>query len=124
MWSVGCIFAEMVRRQALFPGDSEYQQLLHIFRLLGTPRTLAKSSSSPVSPMSQRKRREEKDVCFVCFDGGSLVLILNCAALRAKRISLAVRRRSSCHLHQLHRKRYVLGSAEAMVMIHNHGSKE
>ncbi|KAA8517579.1 hypothetical protein F0562_017791 [Nyssa sinensis] len=31
MWSVGCIFAEMVRRQALFPGDSEFQQLLHIF---------------------------------------------------------------------------------------------
>ncbi|GFP86352.1 cell division control protein 2 homolog c [Phtheirospermum japonicum] len=27
----------MVRRQALFPGDSEFQQLLHIFRLLGTP---------------------------------------------------------------------------------------
>ncbi|XP_006645166.1 cyclin-dependent kinase B1-1 [Oryza brachyantha] len=37
IWSVGCIFAEMVRRQALFPGDSELQQLLHIFRLLGTP---------------------------------------------------------------------------------------
>ncbi|CAN8254598.1 unnamed protein product [Cochlearia groenlandica] len=37
MWSVGCIFAEMVRRQALFPGDSEFQQLLHIFKLLGTP---------------------------------------------------------------------------------------
>ncbi|XP_054784846.1 cell division control protein 2 homolog C [Prosopis cineraria] len=37
MWSVGCIFAEMVRRQALFPGDSEFQQLLNIFRLLGTP---------------------------------------------------------------------------------------
>ncbi|KAJ3680977.1 hypothetical protein LUZ60_015466 [Juncus effusus] len=37
MWSVGCIFAEMARRQALFAGDSELQQLLHIFRLLGTP---------------------------------------------------------------------------------------
>ncbi|GAV72039.1 Pkinase domain-containing protein [Cephalotus follicularis] len=37
IWSVGCIFAEMASRQALFPGDSEFQQLLHIFRLLGTP---------------------------------------------------------------------------------------
>ncbi|XP_061354364.1 cyclin-dependent kinase B1-2-like isoform X2 [Gastrolobium bilobum] len=37
MWSVGCIFAEMVRRQALFAGDSEFQQLLHIFKVLGTP---------------------------------------------------------------------------------------
>jgi cyclin-dependent kinase len=34
IWSVGCIFAEMARRQALFPGDSEFQQLLHIFRYL------------------------------------------------------------------------------------------
>ncbi|KAK1355999.1 hypothetical protein POM88_049255 [Heracleum sosnowskyi] len=31
MWSVRCIFAEMARRQALFQGDSEFQQLLHIF---------------------------------------------------------------------------------------------
>ncbi|KDD73953.1 protein kinase, partial [Helicosporidium sp. ATCC 50920] len=37
MWSVGCIMAEMARKQALLPGDSELQQLLHIFKLLGTP---------------------------------------------------------------------------------------
>lgn len=37
MWSVGCIFAELSRKAPLFPGDSELQQLLHIFRLLGTP---------------------------------------------------------------------------------------
>ncbi|KAL1815868.1 hypothetical protein ACET3Z_018442 [Daucus carota] len=37
MWSVGCIFAELVTKKALFQGDSELQQLLHIFRLLGTP---------------------------------------------------------------------------------------
>lgn len=34
------------------------------------PRTLCKASSPPIS----RKRREDEDVCFVCFDGGSLVL--------------------------------------------------
>eukprot|EP00824_Muranothrix_gubernata_P019246 TRINITY_DN38838_c0_g1_i1.p1 TRINITY_DN38838_c0_g1~~TRINITY_DN38838_c0_g1_i1.p1 ORF type:complete len:322 (-),score=80.93 TRINITY_DN38838_c0_g1_i1:82-990(-) len=37
MWSVGCIFAEMVSRHPLFPGDSEIDSLFHIFRLLGTP---------------------------------------------------------------------------------------
>ncbi|TDL18114.1 Pkinase-domain-containing protein [Rickenella mellea] len=38
MWSVGCIFAEMVLRGApLFPGDSEIDQIFKIFRLLGTP---------------------------------------------------------------------------------------
>lgn len=26
-----------VRKQPLFPGDSEWQQLLHIFKLMGTP---------------------------------------------------------------------------------------
>ncbi|XP_054989780.1 cyclin-dependent kinase 3 isoform X2 [Sorex araneus] len=37
VWSVGCIFAEMVTRRALFPGDSEIDQLFRIFRTLGTP---------------------------------------------------------------------------------------
>ena len=27
VWSVGCIFAEMATRKALFPGDSEIDQL-------------------------------------------------------------------------------------------------
>eukprot|EP01147_Barroeca_monosierra_P009800 gene9800-1994_t len=37
MWSVGCIFAEMVTGRPLFPGDSEIDQLFRIFRYMGTP---------------------------------------------------------------------------------------
>jgi serine/threonine protein kinase len=37
MWSAGCIFAEMVNRLPLFPGDSEIDELFRIFRTLGTP---------------------------------------------------------------------------------------
>jgi len=37
MWSVGCIIGEMISRQALFPGDSEIDEIFRIFRLLGTP---------------------------------------------------------------------------------------
>jgi len=37
VWSIGCIFAEMVTHQPLFPGDSEIDQLFKIFRVLGTP---------------------------------------------------------------------------------------
>jgi serine/threonine protein kinase len=37
VWSIGCIFAEMVTRVPLFPGDSEIDQLFRIFRVLGTP---------------------------------------------------------------------------------------
>ncbi|XP_038078217.1 cyclin-dependent kinase 2-like [Patiria miniata] len=37
VWSIGCIFVEMITRRALFPGDSEIDQLFRIFRTLGTP---------------------------------------------------------------------------------------
>ncbi|ANZ75660.1 Cyclin-dependent kinase catalytic subunit [Komagataella phaffii CBS 7435] len=37
MWSIGCIFAEMVNRKPLFAGDSEIDQIFRIFRVLGTP---------------------------------------------------------------------------------------
>jgi len=37
IWSIGCIFAEMVTRVPLFPGDSEIDELFRIFRALGTP---------------------------------------------------------------------------------------
>ncbi|XP_027843324.2 cyclin-dependent kinase 1-like isoform X2 [Aphis gossypii] len=37
MWSVACIFAEMAGGKPLFQGDSEIDQLFHIFRILTTP---------------------------------------------------------------------------------------
>jgi serine/threonine protein kinase len=37
IWSVGCIFAELVTRQPLFPGDSEIDELFKIFQIMGTP---------------------------------------------------------------------------------------
>jgi len=37
IWSIGCIFAEMMTRVPLFPGDSEIDELFRIFRCLGTP---------------------------------------------------------------------------------------
>ena len=37
VWSIGCIFAEMINQSPLFPGDSEIDQLFKIFRSLGTP---------------------------------------------------------------------------------------
>lgn len=37
IWSIGCIFAEMITRLPLFPGDSEIDEIFRIFRVLGTP---------------------------------------------------------------------------------------
>ena len=37
VWSIGCIFAEMLNHKPLFPGDSEIDQLYKIFQVMGTP---------------------------------------------------------------------------------------
>ena len=37
IWSVGCIFAEMITSKPLFAGDSEIDQIFKIFYVLGTP---------------------------------------------------------------------------------------
>ena len=37
IWSCGCILYEMVTRKPMFTGDSEIDQIFHIFRKLGTP---------------------------------------------------------------------------------------
>lgn len=37
IWPSGCIFAEMLEKRPLFPGDAEIDQLFRIFRTMGTP---------------------------------------------------------------------------------------
>jgi len=37
IWSAGCIFAEMLNKRPLFPGDSEIDEIFRIFRTMGTP---------------------------------------------------------------------------------------
>jgi serine/threonine protein kinase len=37
LWSIGCIFAEMIMGRPIFAGDSEIDELFRIFRVLGTP---------------------------------------------------------------------------------------
>ena len=37
MWSVGCIFAELLNREPLFPGTDFIDQLTRIFKVLRIP---------------------------------------------------------------------------------------
>ena len=37
VWSVGCIFGELLGMDAMFPGKSDIDQLNRIFKILGTP---------------------------------------------------------------------------------------
>ena len=36
IWSIGCVFAEMLARKALFPGDNSLDQVTKIMKVLGT----------------------------------------------------------------------------------------
>jgi serine/threonine protein kinase len=45
MWSVGCIFAELVTKRPLFPGDCEIDELFRIFRLV--PRLSVECTLAP-----------------------------------------------------------------------------
>ena len=37
IWSAGCVFAELMLGQPIFPGDSGVDQLVEIIKVLGTP---------------------------------------------------------------------------------------
>ena len=55
VWSIGCIFVEMINQRALFPGDSEIDELFKIFR-----RALPPSSSS--RPQAHRRVQQRQCV--------------------------------------------------------------
>jgi len=38
VWAAGCLYAEMVNGQPLFPGDSDVDQLYRIMKVFGKPR--------------------------------------------------------------------------------------
>jgi serine/threonine protein kinase len=59
IWSVGCIFAEMVLMKPLFQGNSEKDQLKKIFKLLGVP----SSESWPgLTELPEYKVKKQKDL--------------------------------------------------------------
>jgi len=36
MWSIGCIFAELLTGEVLFKGDTEYRQMEKIYEICGS----------------------------------------------------------------------------------------
>ena len=52
IWSAGCIMAEMFTGRPLFPGTTNEDQLMKIFRLMGTPSERSWPASSPSLPSS------------------------------------------------------------------------
>ncbi|KAK0598108.1 hypothetical protein LWI29_031714 [Acer saccharum] len=64
VWSIGCIFAEMVNQKPLFPGMSEIDQLHKIFRKWSSRRSEDERSSSGDADLAISS--EEEDLTSVC----------------------------------------------------------
>ena len=56
MWSIGCIFAELVNRKPLWPGDSEIDEIFRIFRC-ARARARTRSRTSPLGACAARAAR-------------------------------------------------------------------
>ncbi|RKO97077.1 hypothetical protein CXG81DRAFT_26947 [Caulochytrium protostelioides] len=73
LWSVGCIFAELLQRKVFFKGTTYVDQLQKIFEVLGTPEdpTLTALCSSRVLKYLQSLPREPKKDLASFFPRGS-----------------------------------------------------
>lgn len=60
LWSVGCIFAEWLQKEPLFPGKTETELLSRIFSTLGTPteEPIARHARSWEPGMSKGTRKQ------------------------------------------------------------------
>eukprot|EP01017_Pseudomicrothorax_dubius_P049895 TRINITY_DN934_c0_g1_i1.p1 TRINITY_DN934_c0_g1~~TRINITY_DN934_c0_g1_i1.p1 ORF type:complete len:313 (+),score=117.52 TRINITY_DN934_c0_g1_i1:172-1110(+) len=91
MWSVGCIFGELVEKKPLFMGDSEIDQIFKIFQMHGTPTPATWPSivdCPDFKPSFPKFKPTPPDVALPNFDKVALDLLLQLIALDpAKRTS-------------------------------------
>eukprot|EP01017_Pseudomicrothorax_dubius_P027202 TRINITY_DN3102_c0_g2_i3.p1 TRINITY_DN3102_c0_g2~~TRINITY_DN3102_c0_g2_i3.p1 ORF type:complete len:258 (-),score=47.56 TRINITY_DN3102_c0_g2_i3:173-946(-) len=85
VWSIGCVCAEMILGEPIFPGDSSVDQLVKIVKILGTPnaeqiaqmnphqRESIKLPSIKATPWSKVFNGKSDDVLFIDFISKLLV---------------------------------------------------
>jgi cell division cycle 2-like len=64
MWSVGCTFGELIRREAIMPGQGELDQIDQIFSMVGvpTPESWPSFENLPNAGLFRWKPRLQKDL--------------------------------------------------------------
>ncbi|WWC97496.1 hypothetical protein V866_004379 [Kwoniella sp. B9012] len=84
IWSIGCIFAELMQGEPLFPGKGEIDQINRIFQLLGRPNDELwpeysslplVSKINPIGPMFSTLRQKFKHLTY---EGHNLLSSLLC----------------------------------------------
>lgn len=92
IWAVGCIFAEMIEKKAMFNGDSEIDQIFKIFQFHGTPTPNEWPNIYKLPDFKHtfpKFRPVNPETYFKNFDKTSLDLCMKMLALDpAKRISM------------------------------------
>ncbi|RYY34255.1 hypothetical protein EON62_03465 [archaeon] len=91
MWSVGCIFAELLSKKPLFQAHTEMKQLSAIFDVLGTPtddawpawRSLRYATEFAIKPRAPVSLRQVLGKGVISFGGGSTVTESGMDLLRA-----------------------------------------
>lgn len=73
MWAVGCIFAEMLMKEPLMPGQTEIQMIERIFKTLGTPNDEVWPGFSELPSVKKMKFKVRQPILSCVF---SLALIL------------------------------------------------
>lgn len=74
-WSLGCIIAEMLTGETLFPGDSKIDQIYSIFRLFGTPPKDSELASLPNFPKFSPMWKSQFKNKFKDFDPDAIELL-------------------------------------------------
>ncbi len=89
IWSAGCVFAELLLGQPIFPGDSGVDQLVEIIKVLGTPtkeQIRQMNSNYTEFKFPQIKAHPWNKVSCVCINIGvllqSTLLLLNALFVR------------------------------------------
>ena len=91
VWSVGCIFAEIILRTPLFPGDSDLAQLGKIFNVLGTPTRESWPTAHLLPNYVEFEPRGPMDLSVLFQQAPALDLLLSMLTLNPmKRISARV----------------------------------
>jgi len=92
IWAVGCIFAELIEKKALFTGDSEIDQIFKIFQFHGTPTPKEWENIQKLpdfKPTFPKFKAVDPKAYFKNFDSVSLDLLMRLICLDPiKRISM------------------------------------
>jgi len=85
IWSTGCVMAELMLGQPLFPGESGIDQLVEIIKVLGTPSREQIKTMNPNYMEHKFPQIKPHPFSKVCFNAVSVMLLYSLACIQVFR---------------------------------------